>query len=133
MNKEASDRVSSILGRLDTIAHEIQANHETWGMDFDAAKSIVNTIDGVQDHIEKEAFGEESFQARQAEVIRKTAQVIQKDNDEPYMSSFDVDQGVVQQDADEPYMSAYTDDQSSAVRHGKDVANDPLAPGHQNS
>jgi hypothetical protein len=127
--KEASEKVSNILGRLDKVAGEIQANHEQWGVPFDTAREVVNNLDKVADKIEQAAFGEDSMIKRQAEVLnelKKNAQVIQRDSDEKYMDSFVTDQGVVQADADEPYMSAYSDDQSSAVRGGKDSAGKPL-------
>lgn len=128
--KEASDKVSGILGRLDKVAAEIQTNHEQWGVPFDTAREVVNNLDKVADKIESAAFGDDSMLKRQAEVLselrKKNAQVIQRDADEKYMDSFVVDQGVVQADADEPYMSAYSDDQSSAVRGGKDSSGKPL-------
>ena len=127
LSAEQSKTASDILGRLDKVASDIQKNHTMWGMSFEAAKGLVNHIDQIADDFEKKAFGEESLKRRQVEIL-KTAEVIQRDSDEPYMDSFVVDQGVVQAEADEPYMGAYADDQSSAVRHGQSTTGRPLAP-----
>lgn len=121
MPKFAAKDADAILVRLDKIAAHIQANHETWGMPFDTAKQIVNDLDTVADAIEVTAFGKESFTQRQAEVI-------QKDSDESYMSTFNAPMKPHEKDADEPYMNAYADDQSSAVQKGKSTTGRPLAP-----
>jgi hypothetical protein len=118
MNKQSAD---NILGRIDRIASNVMANHEKWGMKFEAAKGLVNDLDRVADEIEVASFGPESFARRQAEVI-------QKDADEPYMDTFKNPMKPIQTDADEAYMSAYADDQSSAVNHGKSTTGRPLAP-----
>lgn len=121
MPKFAAQDANAILARLDKMAAQIQANHESWGMPFETAKEIVNNLDTVADSIEVAAFGKESFTRRQAEVI-------QKDSDESYMSTFSNPMQPHQKDADEPYMKAYSDDQSSAVHHGKASDGRPLAP-----
>lgn len=129
LSKDDSQRVSSILGRLDKIAEAIQDGQETWGMPFDQAKGLVNQIDTVSDDIEQVAFGEASLEQRQMEILAsdKQAEVIQRDADEPYMAAFETG-GIKQQDADEPYMSAYADDDSSDVRHGVSTTGRKLAP-----
>ena len=121
MPKFASKDADQVLGRLDRIARHVQANHESWGMPFDTAKAIVNDLDKTADEIEIAAFGQESFLRRQAEVI-------QRETDEPYMTHFENPMAPVQVEGDEPYMSAYKDDQSSAVHHGKSTTGKPLAP-----
>lgn len=115
-------KANEILGRLDKIAEDIQKNHESWGMPFEQARTLVNEIDTVADAVEVMAFGEGSLQTRQREVL---AQVIKREGDEPYMQTFEKG-NVVQSDGDEPYMGAYGDDQSSAVRGGKSTTGAPL-------
>jgi hypothetical protein len=119
--KLAAQHADQVLARLDKIAKVIQERHATWGMPFELAKAIVNDLDRTADEIEKASFGEESFLRRQAEVI-------QKDSDEPYMDTFRNPMQPRQTDADEPYMAAYKDDQSSAVDHGVSTSGRPLAP-----
>lgn len=119
--KFASKDADQILGRLDRIARHIQANHESWGMPFDTAKAMVNELDKTADEVEIAAFGKESFQKRQAEVI-------QKDSDEKYMDAFRNPMAPIQTESDEPYMKAYSDDQSSAVIHGTSETGRKLAP-----
>jgi hypothetical protein len=121
MPKYAAEQANAQLSRLDKLAHTIQANHESWGMPFEVAKEIVNDLDRTADEIEIAAFGKESFVKRQAEVIMR-------EPDEPYMQTFENPMQPHQTDADEPYMSAYSDDQSSAVNHGKAENGRPLAP-----
>ena len=121
MPKFAAEQANGMLTRLDKIARKIQAEHESWGMPFALAKAIVNDLDRTADEIEVVAFGKESFEKRQAEVILKNP-------DEPYMDTFGNPMAPVQTDADEPYMRAYADDQSSAVNHGKAENGRPLAP-----
>lgn len=120
---EQSKRASEILGQLDNLVLEIQKRHASWGMSRSEVEPIVNHLDSVLDDFEKVAFGEESFKARQQEVVAK---VIQRDPDEPYMDTFNDPQN--QTDADEPYMSAYSDDDSSAVVDGEESNGEPLAP-----
>jgi len=128
MSADDSKKASTILGRLDKVAETIQANHEEWGMPFEQAKDLVNTLDVAADDFESMTFGGGSLEHRQMEVLAsdKKAEVLQRDADEPYMDSFKSTEGVVQSDADEPYMSAYGDDQSSAVVHGKSTNGQPL-------
>lgn len=130
LSKEAKTKVDSVLGRLDKMAGFIQANHGKWGMDFETAKALVNNLDVVADEVEKLAYGPESLERRQIEVVKaassKTAEVITRNPDEPYMDTFKNPMQPVMTNADEPYMSAYADDQSSAVIHGKSEVNRPL-------
>lgn len=125
LSAEQSKRASEILGRLDTLAKEIQEKHASWGMSFDNAKKVVNGLDSVADSFEKAAFGSESFERRQREILAK---VVQREADEPYMDNFVNPMEPIQTDADEPYMGAYGDDQSSAVQDGKSTVGRPLAP-----
>lgn len=127
LSKEAKAKVDNVLGRLDKMAGFIQENHAKWGMDFNTAKGLVNNLDVVADEIEKLAYGQESMIRRQVEVL-KTAEVISRNPDEPYMDSFKNPMDPVMTNADEPYMQAYADDQSSAVHHGKSTTGRPLAP-----
>src|SRR5512137_1261359 len=110
--KFASNEADTILGRLDRVAAKIQTSYESWGMPFEEAKALVNDLDKTADDIEIAAFGKESFQKRQAEVI-------QRDADEKYMDTFKNPMQPIQTESDEPYMKAYGDDQSSAVHHGQ--------------
>jgi hypothetical protein len=122
MPKFAAQDAEAILTRMDKLASAIQANHESWGMPFEVAKSIVNELDKTADEIELVAFGKESFQKRQAEVL-------QQDSDESYMKTFANPMAPLQTESDEPYMKAYgSPDQSSAVHHGKSTTGRPLAP-----
>lgn len=131
MPKFAKEDADRILGRLDRLAHTIQTNHESWGIPFDAAKGLVNELDKTADEIESAAFGAESLQKRQIEVVTassKRAEVIQREPDEKYMDTFRNPMAPVQIEADEPYMKAYADDQSSAVNHGQSETGRKLAP-----
>jgi hypothetical protein len=119
MPKFAAKDADAILARLDKIAAHIEANHEAWGMPFETAKGIVNDLDVVADTVELGTFGEQSFTARQAEVL-------QKESDEGYMSTFANPMAPKQTESDEGYMKAYSDDQSSAVRKGKATNGRPL-------
>lgn len=127
LSKEAKTRVDSVLGRLDKLAASVQENHAKWGMNFDEARALVNEIDKVADDVEVMAYGPESLLRRQAEIL-KTAEVITRETDEPYMDTFSNPQQPRQTNADEPYMAAYQSDDSSAVRHGQSTTGRPLAP-----
>jgi hypothetical protein len=127
LSKEAKAKVDNVLGRLDKMAVVVQENHAKWGMNFDVAKALVNDIDKVADEVELLAYGPESLVRRQVEVL-KTAEVISRNPDEPYMDTFGNPQQPRQTNADEPYMSAYKSDDSSAVHHGKSTTGQPLAP-----
>src|ERR1700688_4256521 len=100
MPKFATQDANTILSRLDRVAGDIQANYEKWGMEFETAKGLVQDLDRTADEIELATFGKESFARRQAEVIRR-------EPDEPYMTTFDVNPSPVQIEADEPYMKLY--------------------------
>jgi hypothetical protein len=130
MPKFAAETADPSLARLDKTARLIQANYEAWGMPFEAAKEIVNVLDRTADEIEVASFGEGSFRTRQLEVIKqaRTAEVIERDADEKYMSTFENPMAPIQVEGDEPYMKAYRDDQSSAVNHGESTTGRPLAP-----
>ncbi len=129
MPKFATDEANTILSRLDKAAGTIQANYEKWGMDFDVARELVQDLDKTADEVELAAFGKESFQRRQAEVIRR-------EPDEPYMTTFDVNPKPIQIEADEPYMKLYNlgdpergrEDQSSNMLHGISTTDRPLTP-----
>jgi len=121
MPKFAAQEADHVLGRLDRIAHTIQTKYAEWGMPFEVAKEIVNALDKTADEIEVASFGKESF-------VRRQAEVIQRETDEPYMDTFKNPMAPVQVEGDEPYMAAYKDDQSSAVNHGKSTTGRPLAP-----
>ncbi len=128
MPKFAAQDANVILSRLDKVAETIQTNYDKWGMDFETAKSLVHELDKTADEIEVAAFGKESFQRRQAEVVRR-------EPDEPYMETFAVNPSPVQIEADEPYMKLYggpgAGDQSSDVIHGQSSTGRPLTP-HKN-
>lgn len=125
LSAEQSKQASDVLGRIDDLAKTVQANHASWGMSFDDAKTVVNDLDKTADIFERMAFGEESLQRRQQEVLAK---VIKREPDEGYMDTFQNPHQPVQTDADEPYMGAYGDDQSSAVADGKEETGEALAP-----
>jgi hypothetical protein len=126
--KFAQEEASKVLTRLDRIAQVIQDNHEKWGMNFEAAKAVVNEIDKVADEVELNAYGAEHMLQRQVHVLRQ-AKVLQKDTDEGYMDTFNAPTAPVQTDADEnEYMSLFKDDQTIAVESGKTTTGRPLAP-----
>lgn len=127
LSAEQSKQASELLGRLDKLAADIQANHESWGMSLEDAKPLVNGLDKLADDLEQRFFGAASLQRRQVEIL-KQAKVIQKDSDESYMDTFNSPMKPHQTDGDEPYMSAYADDQSQAVQTGKSTSGRPLAP-----
>lgn len=123
--KEASE----VLYRLDKMAGQIQKKFASLGLDKVTAKSLVNDLDKIADLVETGAFGKDSFENRRIELL-KQANVIQKESDEPYMSTFENPMQPRQVEADESYMSAFKDDQSSAVSSGKSETGRPLAPKH---
>lgn len=126
--KFSQNEASRVLTRLDRIAQVIQDNHEKWGMDFEAAKAVVNEIDKVADEVELNAYGADHMLKRQVHVLRQ-AKVLQKDGDEGYMDTFNAPTAPVQTDADEnEYMSLFKDDQTQAVETGKSTTGRPLAP-----
>ena len=127
LSKEQSVAASKMLGQMDTLAQTIMQRYASWGMSPVDAKKVVNALDSVADNFERCAFGEDSLQARQIEVL-KQARVIQQDSDESYMSTFNAPTAPVQTDGDEPYMQAYKDDQTQAVATGKSTVGRPLAP-----
>jgi hypothetical protein len=144
MPKFAKQEANAIVFRLDKMAHAIQANHKAWGMPFDTAKALVNALDQTADEVEVATFGAESLAQRQVEVAKqiqarqnggaqqRTAEVMHREPDEPYMKSFDTNPNTVQIEADEPYMKMYGQgDQSSAVLHGVSTSGRPLTP-HKN-
>lgn len=137
MPKFAKEDANKILFRLDRAARTIQAQYKAWGMPFEAAKSLVNALDATADDVEIAAFGAESLADRQVEVIKqasapaqqRTAEVVHREPDEPYMEAFKNPMAPVQTEADEPYMKAYgPPDQSSAMLHGKSTTGRPLTP-----
>jgi len=127
LSKEAKAKVDNILGRLDKMAAGVMDNHAKWGMTFEAAKALVNNLDKVADDVEALTYGPDSLLRRQVEVL-KTAEVISRNADEPYMDTFKDPMKPIQTNADEPYMAAYSSDDSSAVRHGESTTGRPLAP-----
>lgn len=126
--KFAQEEASKILARLDRVAQVIQDNHEKWGMNFEAAKAVVNEIDKVADRVELNAYGADHMLKRQVHVLRQ-AKVLQEDADEGYMDTFNAPTAPIQTDADESeYMSLFKDDQTEAVATGKSTTGRPLAP-----
>lgn len=119
--KYSRNQTDSILFRLDKVAATIQQRYAAWGMPFEMAKELVNGLDKVADEIELQAYGKESFERRQAEVLLR-------DKDEDYMDTFNAPQKPLQADSDEAYMRAYVDDQSAAVQQGTSATGRPLAP-----
>ena len=126
--KFASQDADRILARLDRIAATVQDKYASWGMPFEQAKQIVNALDKTADEIEAASFGGESLARRKAEILGKTAAVLQREADEPYMDTFKNPMQPRQVDADEKYMSLYKDDQSSAVGSGESSTGRKLAP-----
>lgn len=126
--KFSSQDADRILARLDRIAATVQAKYAAWGMPFEAAKEIVNALDKTADDVEVSAFGASSLARRQAEIMGKSAKVVQRDADEKYMDHFKNPMEPVQVEADEKYMAAYKDDQSSAVGTGESMTGRKLAP-----
>ena len=145
MPKFAKDEANKILFRLDRLARTIQAEHAAWGLPLEVAKPIVNAIDATADEIETAAFGAQSLTDRQNEMAKqalarqanggqngRTAEVVHREPDEPYMETFKNTMQPIQTEADEPYMKAYgMPDQSSAVIHGDSSTGRPLTP-HKN-
>lgn len=145
--KLSNDQTNEMLGRLDKVASDIQANAQSWGIPFERARAIVNALDKTADTLEKVAFGSDSLRRRQAEMAfedrglakfardavgsfdyAKAAAVLQRDSDEPYMDTFKNPMAPHETDADEPYMSAYSDDQSSALDEGVSEDGEELTP-----
>ncbi len=137
MPKFSSQDADKILARLDRVASIIKANAPAWGMPQNMATEILHDIDATADDIEIAAFGKESFERRQMEVMKQAAQqrqaeVVHRETDEPYMQTFANPMAPIQTEADEPYMKAYgAPDQSSAVLHGQSTTGRPLTP-HKN-
>ena len=126
LSAEQKKQASDLLGRLDRIASEVQANFGSWGMTKDQARSVVNGLDKIADDFEAGVYGDSSLQRRQQVVV--LAKVIQKDSDEAYMDTFNSPSKPHQTDGDEPYMSAYGDDDTAGVNAGKSTSGRPLAP-----
>lgn len=153
MPKFAKEDANKIMYRLDRLARTIQAEYKSWGLPFEVVKPIVNAIDATADEVEVATFGQESLQQRQVEMAaqivqarragaqgqpaapngtQRTAEVVHREPDEPYMETFKNTMAPIQTEADEPYMKAYgMPDQSSAVLHGNSTSNRPLTP-HKN-
>lgn len=125
LTKESANKSLTLLDR---VASLILENSAKWGIPPKVASSIVADIDLAADTLEIGVYGQESFEARQAAQVGKTAKVIQHDADEPYMQAFENPMKPHLTNADEPYMQAYADDQSSAMRDGKASDGRPLAP-----
>jgi hypothetical protein len=123
-------QLNKILERLDRMASIVQEKHEEWGMQFEAAKALVNEMDKTADALELNTYGEKSLVRRQASVmgITKGAAVMEREPDEKYMDAFQNPMEPHQTNSDEPYMKAYADDQSSAVINGKAENGRALAP-----
>lgn len=135
-----SKRVANeILRRLDHTAELVAVNASRWGIPEKVAQAIQQVQDQAADLIEQEAFGQESFERHQAHAHReqsrslyarygrgRRAQVLQRDEDEAYMDTFENPMNPLMVNADEPYMDAYSDDQSSALRNGKSSIGVPL-------
>lgn len=126
-------QADQFLAGLDRIAATVQAQHQQWGMPFEAAKQLVNAIDKLADEFETTAYGGSSLTMRQAQILdggkpNKTAEVIQRDTDEKYMDTFKNPHQPIQTEADEPYMAAYKSDDSSGVHNGKSETGRKLAP-----
>lgn len=64
--------VDEFLGRLDRMAHVIQSNQEKWGMDFTAAKNLVNAIDKLADDLETATYGAQSLANRKQSLLGRT-------------------------------------------------------------
>ncbi len=145
MPKFAKEDANKALNRLDGIARSIQANGKAWGIPFEVAKAMVNDLDRTADEIEMAAFGEQSLVERQVETVKqiaarraaqqgqpqgqRTAEVMHREPDEPYMKTFETNPNTMMTEADEPYMKAYgAPDQSSAVLHGVSTSGRPLTP-----
>jgi hypothetical protein len=145
MPKFAKEDANKALYRLDRVAATIRANHKSWGMPFEMAKTLVNAIDQTSDEIEVAAFGAQSLADRQVEVVneiklaatrqagtQRQAEVVHRESDEPYMDAFKNPMAPIQTEADEPYMKAYgMPDQSSDVLHGVSTSGRALTP-HKN-
>lgn len=127
LSAEQSKKASELLGRLDKIAGDVQANYTSMGMTQEDAKRFVNAVDKMADELESHFYGQDSLQRRALE-IAKQAKVIQKDSDESYMDTFNNPSKPRQTDGDEPYMSAYADDDTAGVNAGKSTTGRPLAP-----
>lgn len=112
---------SQVLETFDKMADYVQANYTKLGMSHADAKRVVNALDRTADKFEVATLGEESFAARQAEVL-------ERDSEEPYVQTFEAPTRVHQSDKDEPYMGLFNDDQTTAVGTGKSEAGKPIAP-----
>jgi hypothetical protein len=138
MDRQDIEATSRLLQAYDDTADFVQRHYAKIGLPEKEAKQIVNALDQRADAIEKRAFGEESFEKRKAFALRKNAadrraklaEVLQKESDEPYMSTYKNPMKPLEVNSDEPYMRQYADDQSSGVIHGKASNGRALAPGH---
>lgn len=146
--KLSSDQLQTteaILTDLDKVAQAIQDKHEAWGLDVKVAKSLVNHLDKTADRIEQLLLGASNLEHRKASIMLKdpsfarkakqllgedfdrVAAVLQRDQDEDFMDSFESGQ-VLESDGDEAYMAAFDDDQSSSVSRARSTTGRPLVP-----
>jgi len=86
-----------VLFKLDSTADTIETLAKEGKIEREAAVQLLKNLDSFADRFEIAAFGEKNLKARQAKVI-------QQDNDESYMKTFDNVNEVHRSDADEPYM-----------------------------
>ncbi|HEY8097820.1 MAG TPA: hypothetical protein VIE65_17315 [Methylobacter sp.] len=122
MDKQAAqdmiNTLEGVAGRVESLVKDGKLSPELAKL----ATKAIHDIDSISDRIEITAFGQDAFLKRRAEVIHQDA-------DEPYMKTFENVQKPLQTDADEPYMHkteksfnskgipTYDDDKSSSVRH----------------
>jgi hypothetical protein len=88
---------NKILTNLEYAATELENLAKAGKVDPRLAAQLVSDIDGFSDKFEMSIFGVDSFKNRQAKVL-------QMDNDEPYMRTFDNPNKVITSDKDEAYM-----------------------------
>jgi hypothetical protein len=86
-----------ILARTDRSAGELDRLKNEGKIDAKLASKLIHDLDSFADRLQIAAYGEASFKAHQAKVLKK-------DSDEKFMDTFDNPQKVIEGDADEEFM-----------------------------
>ncbi len=115
MLKVATEDANSVLGFLDKLGNAVQKDPGRFGLTPIGAKVAMSYIDSSADDFEKKTFGEESMAIRAAE-LRRRAEDMQTEPDEPYMGTFDNPQAPIQTEPDEPFMGEFNTDTTGEVR-----------------
>lgn len=88
---------NQVLSKLDAIANHIDSLAKSGKVSAKIASDLVLEIDGFADRFEIAAYGE-------GNLLRRQAKVIKRDQDEPYMDTFNNTVKPIKTDEDEEFM-----------------------------